>query len=255
MKTFFKWTAGIVIAAVLVVLMVPGPVVKFAVEKVGSRVLATDVSVDNVSISLWRGTGLIENLRVANPEGFEQPDAMSLGRLSYAVDPMSLLSDTIHVGHIKVTDLAMTFEMAGRQSNLKALQNNMAKATSSDQAADSPQKEASADNGDAKAGKNVRIDLVEINNPRVTVAVANLPVEKASVSLGSVKLTNIGGENGTSPAKAVEQIFAPLIQTAQNVSLSKLRDLGANVESQVRERADEMRNKLNDKVGDFLSGR
>ena len=52
-------------------------IVKAAVEKVGSDVTGTEVTLDNVEISLTSGKGSLLGFRMTNPSGFEADEAFT----------------------------------------------------------------------------------------------------------------------------------------------------------------------------------
>ena len=68
------------------VFMNSGSLVKTAIEDMGPDYLLTDVSVDDVSLSLTDGRGTIRGLQLGNPPGFEGPYAMKLGEIKLAID-------------------------------------------------------------------------------------------------------------------------------------------------------------------------
>ena len=54
--------------------------VEAAIERVGPQVTGTSVLVSGVSISLKEGRGEISGLTIGNPDGFESPHALRIGK-------------------------------------------------------------------------------------------------------------------------------------------------------------------------------
>jgi hypothetical protein len=56
----------------------------------GTEIVGTRVRVDSVDIELAAGRGTIRGVRVANPEGYSDADAISLAEIELAIDARSL---------------------------------------------------------------------------------------------------------------------------------------------------------------------
>ena len=95
-------------------------IVKSAIESYGSEALATKVTVGGVSISLSNGQGTITNLRVAEPRGFGDGDAISFGEISVGIDAQSLVNQKpIVIDLVRVMDPSVEFEMNAKLSFAK----------------------------------------------------------------------------------------------------------------------------------------
>jgi hypothetical protein len=70
-------------------------IVKNGIERYGTDVCGTKVSVGSVDISLKSGTGTIHDLRVANPDGFSHDSAVVLGGATLVLDIGSLNRDPL----------------------------------------------------------------------------------------------------------------------------------------------------------------
>jgi hypothetical protein len=96
----------LIIAALAVLIVIGGlfvylynsidSIVKNGIERYGTDVCGTKVSVGSVDISLKNGRGTIHGLRVANPDGFSHDSAASLGDATVAIDIGSLNRDPSH---------------------------------------------------------------------------------------------------------------------------------------------------------------
>ena len=73
----------------------------------------TNITVENVDISLFKGEFLLEGLNVSNPgnEEFESPSLLQLGKLSVSLDIFSLLSKDIIINDIQLAGLSICAEI------------------------------------------------------------------------------------------------------------------------------------------------
>ena len=125
-----KWILRIgIIAVVLLVVVVAvaamfmGSIIKKGVETVGPPITKTEMKLDGASLSIISGSGAIKGFRMGNPEGFKAPQAIKVGTVELGVKPMSVLSDKVHVTHVRVDGADITFETQG--ANIMA--NNLSK--------------------------------------------------------------------------------------------------------------------------------
>lgn len=234
MKTAIKVILGIVVLAVIAILVIPGQIIKFGAEKFGSHVLGSQVKVGSIDVSYTKGSAEIRDVSVANPEGFKQPHVITIGSIKYQMEPKSITTDQIVINRVQVDDVAFTYERAGGTDNLKTLQRNLEQNLGMDSnAAAKPEAESKPA---ADSGKAVLIEVVEVNNPKLNLAIAGLPMDKATIGLKTVRMTNIGGkDSGTSPAEALAQILKPILAAADMASISRLRDMGMGAVDGVRD--------------------
>ena len=125
---FIKITA--ILGVVLIILIVGvtlsiDRIVKSTVESVGSDMLQTSLTVDNISISIFNGSGSVEGLRISNPEGFGEGEALVIESIYLELDIGSLLSDTTIVKQVTVSKMNATYKLQGTKSNFGKLMENM----------------------------------------------------------------------------------------------------------------------------------
>jgi len=85
--------------------------VKAAIERFGSDITGTKVTVGSVDISLKSGLGTIRGVRVDNPEGFSSDDAFELGEITVDLDVASLNRDPIVIEEIRILAPAVRGEL------------------------------------------------------------------------------------------------------------------------------------------------
>jgi hypothetical protein len=135
---------------------------------------------------------------VANPPGFNQPNAMSLGGIDVSVDLKSLSSDTVIVNHIRIDQPEITYERRLTTDNLSALLANIQKAAGEPAASDPNQ-----------PAKKVIIRELTVTGGKIRVAIGSLPA--IPIPLGDITLKNIGEDKkGATVAEAVSQVFGSI---------------------------------------------
>ncbi len=114
MKRLFKILVGLVLVLVLVVVGLQfflnhglNPAVRKALPKV-SETLGVDVQIEDVSLNLFGGSLAVNNVHVANPEGFVEKDVFALERTVLDVGLRSLMQGVVEVSEATVKDAALT---------------------------------------------------------------------------------------------------------------------------------------------------
>lgn len=95
--------------------------VKSGIETIGLEMTGTEVTVDNVSISLFTGQGTISGFRVANPEGYQTENAFSVDDFSISLDISTLLSDVVVVNDVRISGPAVYVEQKLPDNNLQTI--------------------------------------------------------------------------------------------------------------------------------------
>ena len=95
---------GVAIALVVVIALVLvgkiNPIVKSGIEKTGPVILKAPVTLKEVNISFFSGSGELKGFTVGNPEGYKTDYAFHVDRLKVDLDVKSVTSDKIHELHI-----------------------------------------------------------------------------------------------------------------------------------------------------------
>lgn len=194
----------IILVAFLILSYSLDNLVKSEIESTGTEMMQTSVTVENVSISPFSGTGTIQGLRVKNPEGFESEYAIVIGSLDIAIDIGTLLSDTLLINEILIGEPALSVIQKVPENNLKMLMNNMDEAMAAESSSSSA----------------MIIEHLRVENGQVTVT-PNIGGERsASVKMESFVLENVGKEGSSSTKQVVRQITAKLVDEAISAALS-----------------------------------
>ncbi|HSG27241.1 MAG TPA: hypothetical protein VLA34_02085, partial [Candidatus Krumholzibacterium sp.] len=111
---------ALIVVAVVIVLIAAGifyiisrldSLIAQAIERSGSKATQTTVTVSGVDISLRDGRGEIDGFVVANPEGFQSPNAFSLENITLEIDVQSLRDDVLVINSISIAEPVVTAEI------------------------------------------------------------------------------------------------------------------------------------------------
>jgi hypothetical protein len=231
-----------IIGAVLVVVAVAALIfyllsnlntlVAAAIEKNGSEVTDTSVRVSEVDIALREGRGSIRGLRVASPEGFRASDAFELGDITVDIDVASVRDDPIVIDEIRIQMPVVKAEVAKNgTSNIDELRKQVqAHSTGSAQGTQGDQ-------------KNLRIKRFLFEKGRIELDATALGVERQTVDLPEIRLTDVGGANGAPPDEIAKIVLTAVAkQVASEIARSEANRL---IQDQLGE-------SLSDKAGGLL---
>ncbi len=218
MKRGLAIGGGIVVVLILVVgiggyylLSNLGSFVVTAVERYGSEVTQTPVSLADAEVDITSGEGALSGLKVGNPSGFQTDSAFSLGEIAVKLDTGSVTEKTIVVTEIAVSQPEVTYELGEAGSNIDAIRQNVeafAAAQAGGGGASGGGDQPASEGGDER---KLVIDDLYIRGGTVKVSATFLEGETLSAVLPDIHLTGIGkGTGGATPQQVVEQIVAAL---------------------------------------------
>ncbi len=189
-----------------------GSIIVTAVERYGSEVTQTQVSLANAEVDITTGEGALSGLKVGNPSGFQTDSAIALGEISVKLDTNSVTEQTIVVKEIAVTQPEVTYEVGEAGSNIDAIRRNVEAFAASQGGgggtSGGSEQPASEDGG---AERKLVIDDLYIRGGTVNVSATFLQGETLSAVLPEIHLTDIGkGSGGATPQQVVELIVAAL---------------------------------------------
>lgn len=104
-------TLALLVLAGLVGLLALDGMLRRAIERRGTTLTGTAVTVEHVEVSLLEGRAAVYGLRIANPPGYRTPHALTLEEATGAVALTSLLSSPIRVHTIELDGARVFFEL------------------------------------------------------------------------------------------------------------------------------------------------
>ena len=219
MKRWMLFSCGLLVIALLLLLLIGAtwfsPVVKKAVEVYGSEILGAEVAMDDVDVGVVSGVAIIQDLLIANPEGYKERIAIEAETLKIRLRMSSVFSDTVVIEDILLESPVISYEKHMGVNNLVQLQKN---ATSW---ADSV-----SDVGKDEESTKVIIKRFRIKNGTLRVKLPALPA--VPIKLADLERSDIGGQdsNAQSFGHATKDILASLRLNASDA----VKDAGDGVE-------------------------
>lgn len=208
MKLILKLFGGLCFLLVLAVVGIwfyLDVIIKGAVERVGPEVTGTEVRLDSARLSPLSGSGSLSGFVVGNPEGFEYPNAFTLGAIDLEIDPTTLRDDVIVINNINIVAPKIFYENGAAGDNLQTLMDNIQKNTGG---GDSKQDGASG--GEQK----IIIERFSLTDGDITVSHDRLS-KVIEVPMPDLVLTDIGrSSNGATISQASTQIFQQITREA-----------------------------------------
>lgn len=227
----------------------PGPAIKAAVERIGTRITQTPVALVEAEMDILRGTGSLRGLEIGNPDGFETRAAVQLGSISFAVG--SVRSNPIVIREIIIDRPTVTYKHDfGGPSNIEVIRENIkAFATARGSAASSAASSASGsagsaadsatDSDDTGQERKVIVEDLHIVSANLSISAKGFGGNAVIQTLPEIHLTDIGKDRGgVTPAAAAQEIMAALTSQATEFARSadipvllgiKIETIGTNV--------------------------
>ena len=240
-----KWiligvAAMIVISAALLVLLISnlGPMIKKAVNTYGPTITKTDLSLEDVNISIFSAEAKLENLFLGNPKGFQSPHAVKVGSVFVDVNEKSILGDTIIIEKIEVIAPEIAYEKISGSDNFRTILNNINQTVKTEKSAgktSDPQKDS--------AGKKMIIRNFILNQGKANLILTEPVGMTVAAALPDIHLKDIGqSSGGTSPAEAFNEIFTALYATISSTQVNALfeqglKDLGVKKVDEMEQQA------------------
>jgi hypothetical protein len=241
---------ALVVVAVIVAGLSLGKIVKAGVETVGPKITQVPIQVDAVNLSLLTGSAKIEGLVVGNPEGYKTPQAISVGVVAVAVNPMSVLSDKIVVRTIEVRNPEITFEGSPFSgNNLTKIRDNVSAANAASQKPSTNQTAQAAN----KPGKKLEVDDFLIAGARIHVSLAGIGGREMTLPLPDIHLTDMGrGADGITATDLTRRVLDALTAATIKTVANAASDLGkgaANIGKGAEKTVGEDANKITKGLG------
>ncbi|HEU4929458.1 MAG TPA: hypothetical protein VFU38_06475 [Candidatus Krumholzibacteria bacterium] len=216
----------IIIAAILLLLVIVGisvylynsmdALVAGAIEKHGTRIMGTKVSVGSVDISLKTGKGTIRNVEVENPEGYSDDKLFTLEEVAVDIDVKSINRDPIVIDEVRISAPKVRVEVDEKgQSNVTVVRANVDKYRSA-----SVPREQKQDGG---FEKRILIEKFVFEKGLVDIDATSMGVTAFDEALPPLRLSNVGGPNGDTPDAIGKEISREFLAAVRSVVQDKIR--------------------------------
>ncbi len=210
MKKTAKILVGLLVVLVVVLIAAELALDKVILKSFNSAApdaLGVPATLDNASLSLFRGKAALEGLHIGNPPGFNTPGLLDLASVSVRLDNASLLTDTIVIKEIAIHGLVVTYEKGLRDSNLGALIESLS--------SEAEAQEAEEKTGDEKPAKKVVIEKLSITGSRMNFSITGALGQSIPLPLPPITLTDLGKEkDGLTVVEAIDHVLRAIAGAA-----------------------------------------
>ena len=197
MKPVFQALVALIVIAALAALglsFTMDSIIESNIESTTGTMLDTSVEVNNVSVSILDGTGTIDGITIHNPDGFSDKPALELQQISLALDPYSILSDTVVVKRVEIEDPQVYYEQKVSGSNLDALSGNLG--------------------GGSSSSVNMVIDYLMVQDGSVTLSTEIGGNKSVQASFDRFELEGIGRQGSNTMDQTMRQVLEPILRKA-----------------------------------------
>jgi hypothetical protein len=190
-----------------------GNVASFAVKNTVPKFTGCLASLGGASFKILSGELQINDLILANPEGYHTDSAFKIGTLRIKINLMSLLSDTVEIEDILVNRMQITYE-AALTSNIGKIKENIHNATKKEKSeTTSPDAEKPTKNA-----KHIYIKEIKVLNGEVRMSLKGIGGLAMPVPLPNIVLRDIGKkEEGVSFAETLDVFVSELLFSVRNI--------------------------------------
>ena len=171
-----------------------------AINTYGPQVTLSEVTVQNVSFSIFSGKGVVKELKIGSPRGFRSSYAIKIPKIVIDIKLSSVFSDCILIESIKIDRPEIIFEHGVPENNLVVLMNNL--------------KNYSSTLSSKKLSKRlVRVGNIDISTGVVHIYSPEEGLSPDSIPLRSLSLNELNnGNKGQIPGMIGLQIADLLLQ-------------------------------------------
>lgn len=216
MKKVLKWgsiaVVLLLVIGVAVVYFRLGAIVEYAVESQATQQMSLKTELDGASVGLLGGEVELDDLKIANPPGFEAPHLFTLGGVDVTVPWRELRGNPKRISNLTLDKPKLVIERgADGRFNFKAAIDQMPK---------SP-----APSEPAPGGEEMKLIIDELTIKEAMVVVRpgiNLPgiAQEITIPIPTVVMNNIGtgegAQNGAAVRDVAQQVITVLAANASN---------------------------------------
>ncbi|MCD8566661.1 MAG: hypothetical protein LRY36_01865 [Alphaproteobacteria bacterium] len=177
-------------------------IAKRLAEHVATETLGVDVSIGAVDVSLQDKRVNVTNIRIANPSGYKNSKALTIGEVSIQANALS--QELLDFSNASVKDLHVNLEVTPEGTNLTDIQKNIKVPGRADKAEE-----------DKKALTKVILENFIAEGGTITPSISMLETQPKTLEIPTIHLKGIGkAENGVLAREAVSQIFQAVAQSS-----------------------------------------
>jgi hypothetical protein len=221
---------AVTLAAVWVYRSLDG-LVQRTIERVGSELLGSEVSVDSVDVDLRAARATARGIEVANPRGeglaFSDEPAIQIAAVDVSIEPASMAGDPIALREVEVHEPFVNVEVTASDVNLLVLRRNVDRARPADADAAAPAEPRRFSVQRFAFGEGtIRADATAVGR-----GVHELKLPK-------LELRELGGPTGATPGELGKRVLeAFLARVLAQVAKDRVSDLVERELDDLKEKA------------------
>ncbi len=215
MKVLFKLFIALLIVVVIVVagaFFYVDSIAKKGIEQGGEMALGVPTNLEDVHISLLGGEASLKGLQIANPPGFKSQGFMGLGQGHVAISLASLMTDTVNIPRVQLSNIRINVEQSGKKNNVEPI---LARAKSMGGKKGTPAPQPAT-----QKGKKFIVEYFVLEDVQVDASLDFLgQASKVNLVLPKIELRNLGAEeNGLSMPELVQKVVQAVLSAVKNSS-------------------------------------
>jgi hypothetical protein len=176
---------------------------------------------------LFTGSASVKGLVVGNPEGYQAPQAISIGLAEVGVNPFSVLSDKIVVRSVHVESPEITFEGGLGGSNLGKILDNVNAVAK----AGGPASTTAATRTASQPGQKIEVDDFLITGAKVHVSLTGIGGRETTLPLPDIHLTGLGnGSDGLTPVDLTRAVLSAITTATVKAVAGAATDIGKDTD-------------------------
>ena len=219
-----SWTILIVVVVLAVLRISLGVIVKSSVSTVAPLIAGVPVTIGDVSISVCEGYMALSNVKVGNPEGFNEKNMLTLEKAVFDIGMCSLFSKKLRIEEITVQGLKLYYEQKLTTNNISTLQANLEKnlGTAEKTAEEKPAPEKKEKPAESK---KLQVDKIQMNDITTYVVV---PGGSIPVMMIPINMENLGtGPDGITAGEVFVAILNKLSLGAADAAVEASKKAGS----------------------------
>jgi hypothetical protein len=236
-KKILLWGLVLVVVGLGAAYFARNWLVEKGVEKGCTYALGVESDLGSARLELGGGSLDLNNLVIANPEGFSAENFMTLRRGVLDVDAGSVLDDEVVVDSLVIEGVRLNLEQIDNKGNYRVLIDH------------AKQIEMSSSEEEQK----FRIGLVALRDIQVSGSLSALgkTLEK-SFTVDDFTLRNIGSDNGATIGQVTSKIVQAVVAKALTTGKGVLPDgFGQNLSDLKNEAVEKLQTEAEDKLKDL----
>lgn len=183
-----KWIRRLIFLVILLVVLLgvgmfyADDLAKTGIEKGGSDALGVPTTVESCDVGFFSTSFGLENLDIANPEGFGDDEFLHLGRGKVEVSATSLMSDKIEVPLLELSEIRVNLIHGADGSNYGKIMENLEKF----------QGQPEEDKGE---GKRFVVEKILVKDVVVKVVPMKELFTTVSIPIDEIELKDVGSDS------------------------------------------------------------